>query len=109
MPPTGSSDLSASLRAPVLSLLNSRTYPKTLCPSEVARSLSTTDLSSLGAASWRDLMPALRELAFKMRDEGVLEVLQRGEVSRQRAEEVRGPIRLRLVREGGVRGEEGDE
>lgn len=79
------------------SLLSSRTHPKTLCPSEVARSLSPTELRSTGFSSWRDLMPDLRRLCFQMRDDGELEILQRGEVvsSEQGMEDTRGPIRIR--------------
>ncbi len=61
-------------------LLDSRSFPKTICPSEAARALSVTDLQRAGVESWRDLMPAIRELAFGLRDEGVLEILQKGEI-----------------------------
>ncbi|KIX94950.1 uncharacterized protein Z520_09260 [Fonsecaea multimorphosa CBS 102226] len=81
-------------------LLHSRTYPKTLCPSEVARSLSPSDLSALGVSHWRDLMPRLREMAFEARDRDEVDVLQRGELvsGERRMEDVTGPIRVRLRR-----------
>ncbi len=74
-----------------------RAYPKTLCPSEIARSLSATELEMLEVSSWRDLMPRLREMAFEARDRGDIEILQRGEIiSRDRGlDDVRGPIRIR--------------
>jgi hypothetical protein len=80
-------------------LLSRRAYPKTICPSEVARSLSSCELQSLGVCEWRDLMPQLREMAFELRDRGDVEILQRGEVvSTERGiGDVRGPIRVRLM------------
>ncbi len=78
-------------------LLNTRSYPKTICPSEAARALSAADLQSAGADSWRDLMPAIRELAFERRDKGVIDILQKGEVlpESQTLQQTVGPIRLR--------------
>jgi len=77
--------------------LTKRTPPKTFCPSEVARSLSSTELRSLGLESWRDAMPAVRELVWQLRDAGKCEVLQRGEVLGDEVglEDVKGPIRVR--------------
>ncbi|ETN41128.1 uncharacterized protein HMPREF1541_03063 [Cyphellophora europaea CBS 101466] len=90
----------------LLSLASKRAHPKTLCPSEVARSFSTIELSSqLDVSAWRDLMPSLRSLCFQMRERGELEILQKGEVlvGDDAVEgEVRGPIRVRLVA-GGTR------
>lgn len=78
-------------------LLSKREHPKTLCPSEAARALSYAELKDAGAGTWRDLMPAIRSLCFQMRDEGAVEILQRGEVlaESQTIEDTRGPIRIR--------------
>ncbi len=78
-------------------LLDSRSFPKTICPSEAARALSAADLQRAGVESWRDLMPAIRELAFELRDEGVLDILQKGEILpvSQAIQQTVGPIRLR--------------
>ncbi|KAF7505678.1 hypothetical protein GJ744_000527 [Endocarpon pusillum] len=78
-------------------LLDSRAFPKTICPSEVARALSAAELQRAGVTSWRDLMPAMRERAFELRDEGVLEILQKGEILpvSQTMQQTVGPIRLR--------------
>ncbi len=78
-------------------LLNSRSFPKTICPSEAARALSAADLERAGVESWRDLMPAIRERAFELRDEGVLDILQKGEILpvSQTIQQTVGPIRLR--------------
>jgi hypothetical protein len=79
-------------------LLNSRDYPKTICPSEIARALSATELQTLGASEWRDTMESVRQLMWERRDAGEVEVLQKGEVlDIESLEDVRGPIRIRKV------------
>lgn len=77
--------------------LNTRQPPKTFCPSEVARALSSEDLESEGVKEWRELMPRIRELAWEMRARGEVEVLQKGAVLEQETslEGIKGPIRLR--------------
>lgn len=88
-----------TLKSHLNHLLNSREPPKTLCPSEVARALSLAELQAAGAPSWRDLMPAIRNIVAQMRDQGKLEVLQKGEVLDgdlgKGLAGVSGPIRLR--------------
>ena len=78
-------------------LLSARNYPKTICPSEVARALSIAELEVLNAESWRDTMESVREVVWDLRDEGVVEVLQTGQVlgGDVNLEDVRGPIRVR--------------
>lgn len=79
-------------------LLNSRDYPKTICPSEIARALTKDELETLGAAEWRDAMDDIRRLMWGKRDAGDVEVLQKGEVVNvETLEEIKGPIRLRKV------------
>lgn len=78
--------------------LTAREPPKTFCPSEVARGLSRPQLLTLGYETWRDAMPAVRELAWEKRCSGELEILQRGEIlddSVKSLDDIRGPIRLR--------------
>jgi hypothetical protein len=79
--------------------LDKRQPPKTFCPSEVARALTTAELQALGFAEWRDAMPAIRELAWEWRSKGRCEVLQKGAVLGDEvgSDDVRGPIRLRRV------------
>lgn len=81
-------------------ILEEREYPKTICPSEAARTMSAQQIQASGATTWRDLMPSLRELAFHLRDEGEVEILQKGKVLSPSSsmEETSGPIRLRKVR-----------
>ena len=81
-------------------LLAARVYPKTICPSEIARSLSKEELSVLGAAEWRDTMDDVRGFVWEKRSAGEVEVLQKGEVvGVETLEEIRGPIRVRLVQD----------
>lgn len=79
--------------------LQKRDPPKTFCPSEVARALSAEELEAEGAKEWRDLMPQIRELAWRLRRNGKLEVLQKSQVLDQRVtlDQVKGPIRIRRL------------
>ena len=77
-------------------LLSARTFPKTLCPSEVARALSPAELTACNVTGWRDLMDDVRALAWDMRERGEVEVLQGGVVFERERGEIRGPMRIRL-------------
>lgn len=83
-------------------LLDSRQYPKTICPSEVARAVQGDELSVVGAETWRDLMAPIRALAWCLRDDDVLEVLQGGEPIPDdlALDDIKGPIRLRKIVKG---------
>lgn len=78
-------------------LLESRSFPKTICPSEVPRALSKSELTSTGASSWRDLMPLVRKMLWEMREAGEVEILQKGNPlpNTTALDEVVGPIRAR--------------
>ena len=80
-------------------LLSARAHPKTICPSEVARSLSPTELKTTGVSDWRDLMPVIREHVWREFQKGHVEILQKGEVLDPRIElaEIKGPIRVRKM------------
>jgi hypothetical protein len=79
-------------------LLDSRQYPKTICPSEIARALSAPELQSLGVSEWRDTMGAVRQVVWEKREAGEVEVMQKGEVvDAESLEDIRGPIRARKV------------
>lgn len=78
--------------------MRSRVHPKTFCPSEVVRALSEEELEQCDATSWRELMPAIRGLAMEQREQGKLEILQKGAVLDDEAlKNIVGPIRLRAV------------
>ncbi|KAF1924528.1 uncharacterized protein M421DRAFT_103672 [Didymella exigua CBS 183.55] len=79
-------------------LISSRDYPKTVCPSEIARAMSASDLSTLDALDWRATMVDIRELVWELREQGEVEVLQKGEVlDVESLSDIRGPIRVRKV------------
>lgn len=79
----------AVIEAELRRQLAARAPGSSLCPSEVARALAP-------APQWRSLMAPVRAVAARLQAQGVLEVLQRGEL--------RGPppwsgaIRLRRAR-----------
>ena len=72
------------MAAVVRTLLRHRDADKTICPSDVAR--------TVGGDGWRRLMPAAREVAADLADQGVIEVRQRGEPVDIRT--AKGPVRL---------------
>jgi len=79
-------------------LLSSRDFPKTICPSEVARALSLGELSALGAPDWRATMDSIRELVWELREAGEVEVMQKGQMlEAERLGDIKGPIRVRKV------------
>lgn len=78
-------------------LLSTRQYPKTICPSEVARAFNTAELRDSGTSVWRDLMPDIRQKVWERRDRGEVEILQKGEVLPEDMAlgDIKGPIRAR--------------
>lgn len=79
-----------AIASKIQELVSARGPDKTICPSEVARALST---------DWRQDMAAVRAVAFDLAKQGHLTVTQRGRVipSTEFAQ-IRGPIRLTLPR-----------
>lgn len=78
--------------------LSTREFPKTICPSEVARALSSSELSTLDAPDWRATMDPIRQLVWEMREAGEVEVMQKGQVLEvSNLGDIRGPIRVRKV------------
>ena len=71
------------LAATIRALLRGR-ETTTICPSDAAR--------VVGGDQWRDVMPAARDVARELHDEGVVEVQQGGE--RVDPTQARGPIRI---------------
>jgi hypothetical protein len=70
----------------ILSLVKQRGPNKSLCPAEVARSLSPTN--------WRPLMPEIRRIAQQLSQQQLLKILQHGQPISLPLTLVRGPIRL---------------
>lgn len=80
----------------IASQVAAREHPKTCCPSEVARSLTQEELQTIGCKDWREAMQPIREAAWSMRADGLLEITQKGEpVQAESLEQIKGPIRLR--------------
>lgn len=73
------------LRQAILSAVTTRGAGKTICPSEVARTMAT---------EWRDIMPDVRRAGQSLADEARLLVTQRGQPVN--AVEAKGPIRFGL-------------
>ncbi|WP_435487812.1 DUF3253 domain-containing protein [Variovorax sp. GB1R11] len=71
----------------ILALLDRRDASASICPSEVARALASSDVA------WRALMPAVRRVAAKLAAKGALRVT-RGE-DEVDATSPGGPVRLR--------------
>ncbi len=62
--------------------------------------LSRAELDSLEISHWRELMDSVRALLFNMRDNGLVEILQKGNVLNPATTTpgtIRGPIRARLI------------
>ena len=78
----------ADLADRIVALLAERRPDVSICPSDVARSLSDDE------ATWRGLMPRIRDVAARLADDGVIRVTQ-GQTTIDLHQPVRGPIRLR--------------
>jgi hypothetical protein len=77
----------STIKAKIEDLLQGVDSDKTICPSEVARALSSTD--------WREMMPLVRSCADELKTMGSIEILQRGKIIPS-AHQAKGPIRLRM-------------
>lgn len=76
------------VRAAIRALTGHRAPDRTICPSDVAR--------SIGGSGWRGLMTQVREEARSLAHRGVVEVTQRGSVL-DPATAWKGPIRIRRI------------
>ena len=75
------------LAATIRALLRKRGPGKTICPRDAAR--------VCGGKQWRDLMDAVRHVAWTLRREGWLKVTQAGEpIDADTPDEITGPVRL---------------
>jgi hypothetical protein len=72
----------------IVALLAERRPDVSICPSDVARSLSDDE------TTWRALMPRIRDVAARLADDDVIRVTQ-GQATVDLNQPVRGPIRLR--------------
>ncbi|MGX5357265.1 DUF3253 domain-containing protein [Kocuria sp. KH4] len=81
----------AEMRSVLLELVRRRGADKTICPSEAARVLAP--------ARWRELMEDVRQEAYRLADDGLVDITQQGRAVDGRS--ARGPIRVRLRRPPG--------
>jgi hypothetical protein len=88
--PTAGSVSDALIAETILHLCAERRSAKTICPSEVARALTSDD-----EQAWRALMPNVRRVAGDLATEGRIVVTQRGAIVDAVA--TRGAIRLGLA------------
>ncbi len=86
MAATSEDDVERRLTAAILELLDGRAPGATICPSDAARVVGTSD-------GWRELMEPARRAAGRLVAEGQVEVTQAGEVVDLAS--ARGPIRIR--------------
>ena len=74
------------MRSVLLDLVRRRGPEKTVCPSEAARALAPDH--------WRELIEDVRQEAYRMADDGLVDITQQGSAVDGRT--ARGPIRVRL-------------
>ena len=79
------------LEQELMIMVRQRAHDKSLCPSELARKLKPRE------HEWRELMEPIRMAARRLCHQGMLEILQSGQVTDP--DRARGPIRLRAVRQ----------
>jgi hypothetical protein len=77
------------IAAEILRLTEQRGAAKSICPSDVARSLAPEE------AAWRRLLGLVRLVAVDLARQGRIEVLRKGKPV-DPSEEIRGVIRLRI-------------
>ncbi len=82
--------MSGRLRKVILQAVAARGADKTICPSEVARVVSS------GGEAWRELMPKVRAEAHRLQADGLIDVTQKGKPVDPLS--AKGPIRLGLPR-----------
>jgi len=83
-------NLVTKLESSVLALLRSRSPGTNCCPSEIPRRITSNE------SEWRALMPATREAAARLMEQGVLVITQKGAAVAD-PRNFKGPIRLKLV------------
>jgi hypothetical protein len=79
-------DTDFALEAAILELLRSRAASSSICPSEAAKKVDTTQ--------WQGLMEAARMAARRLVEQGLVEVTQQGHVVDPST--AKGPVRVRL-------------
>lgn len=88
-----------SLRNRFVHFLDHTDPPATFRAAHVAQELSYNELKAMGYETWEDVLPAVVELAFELREAGYLEILQKGKVLGPSvdASDIEGSVRIRRV------------
>jgi hypothetical protein len=104
-PAVADAALTHALREAILALLSRRAPGKTICPSEVARHVASTNPPQIPPQiqpqirashnAWRALMPVVRDVARAMATAGEIDITQQG-IALNPALPWKGAIRLRL-------------
>ena len=82
-------DRPQDLHSLILRLLDARAPGQTICPSEAARAVASSELRS----EWEPLMPPIRAAALDLVARGEIVITQRGDIVDGNT--AKGPIRLR--------------
>ena len=88
-----------ALRNRFIHFLDHTDPPATFRAAEVAQELTFNELRSMGYETWNDVLPAVVELAFELREAGYLQILKGGKVLGDEvgAYEIEGSVRIRRV------------
>lgn len=78
-------------------MLDETEPPASFKASQVAQALTAQELAALGYINWDEVMPAILELAWELREFGACEILQKGRVLGEDVDlyDVQGGFRIR--------------
>ncbi|KAI7230508.1 hypothetical protein KC330_g6913 [Hortaea werneckii] len=87
------------LRFHMQTFIDNTEPPASFKASEVAQAMSPKELANLGLERWEELMPAVIELAFELREIGDCEIMKKGKVLPDDVGpyDIEGGIRIRRV------------
>ena len=88
-----------ALRNRFIHFLDHTDPPASFRAAQVAQELKTAELQSMGYETWTDVLPAVVELAFELREAGYCEILKGGKVLGEdvASYEIEGSVRIRRV------------
>ena len=88
-----------ALRNRFIHFLDHTDPPASFKASEVSQELTTPELKLMGYETWKDVLPAVVELAFELREAGYCEILKGGKVLGEDVGpyEIEGSVRIRRV------------
>lgn len=88
-----------ALRFRMQSFLDTTDPPASFKASEVAQAMSVQEIENLGFEKWQELMPAVLELAWELRELGDCEIMKKGKVLPDDVGpyDIEGGVRIRRV------------